>query len=189
MTTDQQGDRLSPVLPQRRQETGMPDGIENRRACPVKALDLLDAFEVILPGGRQCFHRPSGGDHATILAASSATRLAAPGVPKREVISGNASRCVRASLPLRSSSGRAACARPEAVAAPWSNSGATRRPATRFTRPTWLVRTSRRARLKVIGCIRYAITIGTFASAASSVAVPDLVITASAVANTSAGAS
>src|SRR5690606_24522366 len=97
----------------------------------------------------------------------------------------NASTMARRSGPsLRS--GRRAPARAAGSASSCRNSGATRRPATRFARPMWSTLTSRFANQNVTGCVRYAITMGTPASAACNVVVPDFTSAARACARSSA---
>src|SRR6266566_889777 len=120
-------------------------------------------------------------------AASSATRSAAPGAPRRSRTSCNPSRWRRVTGFAASSSGNTPSASVSAFARPCRNSGATSYPATRLTRPTHGTWTRRNAMNDEIGCTRYVITIGRSAIAASSVVVPDLQIPASAAANTSSG--
>src|SRR5690606_16697088 len=109
---------------------------------------------------------------ASIPAASSATRAAAPGVPSFERTSPSPARARDRSSDDSSSSGCSASATSAGTRASWTNSLATSLPATMFTSPMNGILTTRRAMAYVQPLVRYATTSGQSATAASRVVVP-----------------
>src|SRR6266850_3391342 len=197
MTADQESYALVPPVVQQREDATVPQHVDYGPPARSSGGHVLPPLDAVAPGRRQqayesCHERRHQGLgpaelHPASSRASVATRSAAPGGPSSCRTSPNPSRWRRAASLSGSSNGSTAFARAAGVTAPWSSSGLTSRPAMRFTRPTWGTCNMRMAMANDTGLRRYAMTMGTSASAASRVVVPDLQRPASAAANTVRG--
>src|SRR3989454_821429 len=176
MTANEQGHALVTSVIQQREDATVPQDVDHRPAARSSRGHVLPPLHTVTPGCReqtyQCRHQRQL--HPASSRASPATRSAAPGGPSRCRTRSSPSRWRRAESLSGSSNGSTAFARAAGVTAPWSSSGLTSRPAIRFTRPTWGTCNMRMAMANETGLRRYAMTMGTSASAASRVVVPDL---------------
>src|SRR6266566_1413986 len=197
MTADEESDALVTPMIQEREDATVPQDVDHRPPARARREDMLPPLHAVAPCRREQAHEPGHERrhqrlgpaelHPASSRARAATRSAAPGGPNRCRTSPSPSRWRRAASLSGSSHGSTASAKAAGVTAPCSSSGLTSRPAIRFTSPTWGTCSMRMAMANDTGLRRYAMTMGTSASAASSVVVPDLQRPASAAENTAGG--
>src|SRR5688500_17198026 len=197
MRADDDRNALAAVQPEQRKQLPVPEREDER--LPVRMQHPIAGFicDSETPRAREGAKEP-GADanperelpaarrvtHAAISLAILATRAAAPGVPSRDRTSARpANISSRLASPADSNGSKVSAMRSGTMAS-WTNSGATSRPATTFTRPMRGIFTTRRAIAYVHRLVRYATTSGHPATAASSVVVPLLHNAASAARST-----